>query len=157
MKSKSNPKSKIDWEDIHLIMNDLHEKLAHTSYLTRDEKRAIMISRAQELARESRKKNKHDLIEIISFRLASEANGLEPENMREALPMKDFTNDQLIILDAAYLLIDNNIIVNEKSYLKLVVGKKLTTKTRLPAASRENTKTCTELAKVNTHKILSKT
>lgn len=114
-KSNPNPKSKIDWEDIHLRMNDLHEKLAHTSYLTCDEKRTIMISRAQELAQESREKNnQREVIENLRVRLASEMSGLETEYDHETIILEGIADDQLIISDAAYLFIDTNIIVNEE-------------------------------------------
>jgi len=59
---------------------------------SKEEKRAVLRSRAKELAKVTEKEaSQSDLTEIILFRLASETYGLETGFVREVFPLNDFT------------------------------------------------------------------
>lgn len=113
---KSNPKLKIDLDDIQFKLNDLNEKLALSPDHSCEQKPTIMILGVKEQAKESREKNnQRDLIEIIRLRLDAEMNGIETEYYRDAIFLKGTINDQLIMMDNSYFLIDKIIILNEEA------------------------------------------
>jgi purine-binding chemotaxis protein CheW len=86
------PNTKVDWDEIKTEVTVLQEALTHKAAMTNEEKRAILKTRAQSLAVETKDNSAlQEFIEIIEFSLASEIYGIESRFVREVYPMKDFT------------------------------------------------------------------
>ena len=82
----------IDWEEIHENLQRTAETLARGAAPDADEKRAILRTRARELAREPQQARlADDTLETIQFSLAAETYAIELAYVREVYPMKDYT------------------------------------------------------------------
>jgi purine-binding chemotaxis protein CheW len=80
----------VDWKEVHLRLEAA--ALALVASPPAEERRSILRERARVLARESGPADAaKDFIDVIEFRLGSEAYALEYAFVREVHPLKDFT------------------------------------------------------------------
>jgi purine-binding chemotaxis protein CheW len=82
----------VDWNEVHLRLEAAAAALAEGSSPSVEAGRAILKRRARELARGTGPAPaERDLVQIIEFKLASEAYGIENAFVREVHPLKDLT------------------------------------------------------------------
>lgn len=86
---KSGP---VNWDEVHRKVNAMTVNLEKGGALSPEEKRALLKTRAQSLAKEKGKAAAEgETLEVLLFRLAAETYALETKFIREVYPLKDFT------------------------------------------------------------------
>ena len=81
----------VDWDKVHLRMEAAKKALEKGWSPGEAEKKLILKSRAEALAREPEKERHGDQIEIVEFVLAYEKYGVESSYVREVYPLKEYT------------------------------------------------------------------
>jgi purine-binding chemotaxis protein CheW len=88
--SINNPRI-INWEAVHRRLEAAQEALKKEWAPSAEEKKRILKTRAQVLAREPGKSEPGEAIEIIEFTLSYEKYGVESLYVREVCPLKEYT------------------------------------------------------------------
>lgn len=82
----------VDWDEIHRRLDAAAEALARGGAPPAEERRSILEARARVLAREPKRAIAADeSMEVVEFRLATEAYAIESKFVREVQPLKSFT------------------------------------------------------------------
>ncbi len=82
---------RIDWEAIHRRINAVGVAMESGWQPGPEERTRILKERAWVLAREIKKKEEGETIEVVEFLLAKEHYGIESSCIREVYPLKDYT------------------------------------------------------------------
>jgi purine-binding chemotaxis protein CheW len=82
----------VDWNEVHLRLDEAAAALAQGATPSEEKRRSILKERARALALETGPAAAvKDFIDVIEFRLASEAYAIEYSFVREVHPLRDFT------------------------------------------------------------------
>ncbi|MGA2546544.1 MAG: chemotaxis protein CheW [Rectinemataceae bacterium] len=82
----------VDWNEVHLRLEEAAAALEQGATPSEEKRRSILRERARALALETGPAaTAKDLIDVIEFRLASEAYAIEYSYVREVHPLRDFT------------------------------------------------------------------
>jgi purine-binding chemotaxis protein CheW len=82
----------VDWNEVHLRLDEAAAALEQGATPSEEKRRSILKERARALALETRPAAAaKDFIDVIEFRLASEAYAIEYSFVREVHPLRDFT------------------------------------------------------------------
>jgi purine-binding chemotaxis protein CheW len=82
----------VDWDEVHRRLESAAEALERGAAPSEEKQRSILKERARALALETGPAaTAKDFIDVIEFRLASEAYAIEYSFVREVHPLRDFT------------------------------------------------------------------
>jgi purine-binding chemotaxis protein CheW len=82
----------VDWNEVHLRLDEAAAALEQGATPSEEKRRSILQERARALALETGPAaTAKDLIDVIEFRLASEAYAIEYSYVREVHPLRDLT------------------------------------------------------------------
>lgn len=81
----------IDWGEIHRRLEAINAAMERGFSPGPEEKKRILKSRADLLARQPAAAQDGELIEIVEFMLVNERYGIESSYVREVYPLKDYT------------------------------------------------------------------
>ncbi len=81
----------IDWKEVHRRLDTAKEALEKGWSPSEEEKKRILKTRAEVLAREPDKIEQGEQIEVVEFTLSYEQYGVESLYVREVYPLKEFT------------------------------------------------------------------
>jgi purine-binding chemotaxis protein CheW len=82
----------VDWNEVHLRLDEATAALSQGATPSEEKRRSILKERARALALETGPAAAvKDFIDVIEFRLASEAYAIEYSFVREVHPLRDFT------------------------------------------------------------------
>ncbi len=90
-KRSSEKTRTVDWNDVHVRMQNAEEALERGFQPSREHKNKILKERAKALAREEQKETERVEIEIVEFLLAHERYAVETDYVREVVPLKELT------------------------------------------------------------------
>ena len=81
----------INWKEVHRRLDTAKEALEKGWSPSKAEKKRILKTRAEVLAREPDKIEQGEQIEVVGFTLSYEQYGVESQYVREVYPLKEFT------------------------------------------------------------------
>lgn len=81
----------LDWREIHRRLDAAREAVEQGGRLNPENAKAVLRSRAKELAREQETMQEQDALEVIGFVLAHESYAVEARYVREVVPLNNLT------------------------------------------------------------------
>lgn len=88
----ATPLATVDWHAIHHRLEAARAAVERGEILSPENARAVLRSRAMELAREPQSARQHDdTFEVIEFVVANETYAVESQHVREVFPLKELT------------------------------------------------------------------